>query len=292
MTSKPHGRLRGAKQPQRRTTGREFEGFGRGRWLLPAALAALGAGPVAAQNGHPDFTGIWSGNFTTQDDEFWQVEDFTICFAGCTPTSREYFGKLLDDPANDARPVRELWNQTTAFMRQELAEKSTPRGLELQAANNSANDPTLLCQPYGLVRAAVNPLPMRIRTDGGNIVIDYEEWNESRTIYMDGRGHPADLTPSRLGHSIGRYEGDTLVVDSTGIQGDIYYSFQSGGAYSDQVHVVERYTLHDDPRRLIAELTVTDPSTLRAPQVIEKIWLYTPDLVMIEDRCGDIPGKP
>jgi hypothetical protein len=263
--------------------------------VAAAATAACTRAPAPSAEAPPaaaDFTGIWSGNFTTQKDEFWQVEDYTACFAGCTPTSRAYFGQLLDDPANDERSVQDLWTQTIGFMHKELAEKSTPDGLALQQENNEANDPTILCQPYGLVRAAVNPLPLRIRRDGDNLVIDYEEWNQSRTLYMDGREHPADLAPERLGHSVAHYDGDTLVVESAGVTGDIYYSFQSGGAYSDQATVVERYRIEDDPRRLVLTMTVTDPVTLREPHVIEKTWLSTPDVEMIGDRCGDTPGVP
>jgi hypothetical protein len=260
--------------------------------VLAACSREPPAAPVAASPPAPDFTGIWSGNFTTQKNEFWQVEDFTACFAGCTPTSRAYFGQLLDDPANDSRSVQELFGQTIGFMRQELAAKSTPAGIALQEDNTEGNDPTINCQPYGLVRAAVNPLPLRIRKDGDNLVIDYEEWNQSRTIFMDGRGHPDNAGHERLGHSVGHYEGDVLVVDSAGLKGDIYYSFQSGGAYSDEATVVERYHIEDSPRRLVLEMTVTDPVTLREPHVLAKTWLYTPDVEMIDDRCGDTPGVP
>ena len=257
-----------------------------------AVVGVFCASAVRAQDSHADFTGIWSGNFTTKDSEFWQLEDFTVCFAGCTPTSRQHFAALIDDPANDDRSVRELWDQTIEFMRQELAEQATPEGLALQEANTEANDPTLLCKPYGLVREAVNPLPMAISHEGEHLVIEYEEWNLSRTVYMDGRDHPVGLTPTLLGHSVGRYEGDELVIDSVGIEADIYYSFRSGGGYTDQAFVIERYTIYNDPRHLVLEMTVTDPVTLTTPRVIEKIWLSTPDVEMVEDSCGDVPGIP
>jgi hypothetical protein len=256
------------------------------------AVLASAVGVVDAQPARPDFTGIWSGNFTTKEDEFWLIEDFTACFAGCTPAARAYFRSLLDDPANDDRPVRELWNQTIGFMRRELAEQSTPAGLAIQNRATEANDPTILCKPYGIVREAVNPLPMAIRRDGDSLVFDYEEWNLSRTVYMDGRTHPDNLAPTPLGHSVGHYEANALVVETAGIEGDIYFSFQSGGGYSDQTTVVERYTLADDPRRLQLTMVVTDPVTLSKPHTIEKVWLYTPDVEMVEDRCGDIPGQP
>lgn len=247
---------------------------------------------VQAQGTHPDFTGIWSGNFTTKDNEFWQLEDFTLCFAGCTPTSRQHFASLIDDPANDDQSVQELLGQMDGFVRQELAEKSTPEGLALQETNTMANDPTLQCKPYGIVRAAANPLTMAIRQDGEHLIIEYEEWNQSRTIYMDGRDHPIRLTPTPLGHSVGWFDGDELIIDSAGIEADIYFSFQSGGGYSDQASVIERYTIRDNPQHLVLEMTVTDPVTLVEPHVIEKIWLSTPDVEMVEDSCGDVAGIP
>jgi hypothetical protein len=275
------------------------------RPILPIRLAALLALAMASACGtdqaaaptaslpaaQPDFTGVWSGAFTTQKNEHWELEDLTACFPGCTPAARAYYASLIEDPANDAKPVQQLWGMTTAFMREELAKRSTPEGLAIQAANDSANDPNFRCVPYGLVRAAVNPLPIEIRRDGENLMIVYEEWNQSRTIYMDGRTFPADLAPTRLGYSVGRYDGDTLVIETKGVEANLYYDFQSGGGHSAEASVVERYAIADNPRRLELEMTVTDPVTLLEPHVIHKTWLFTPEVQLVEDRCGDVPGK-
>lgn len=240
---------------------------------------------------HPDFTGVWSGSFTTRDHEYWELEDLTACFAGCSPTSRAFMASLIENPANDALPAQALWGQTMGFMREDLAKRSTPAGLALQQANDGANDPNILCKPYGLVRAATNPLPLEIKQDGEHLAIVYEEWNQSRTIYMDGRAHPADAAPSRLGHSVGHYEGGALVIESSGIEPALYYDFTSGGGHSEQVSVVERYTLADNPRRLELTMTVTDPVTLVEPVVLAKTWLATPDLEFVVDSCGDLPAR-
>ena len=141
------------------------------------------------------------------------------------------------------------------------------------------------------MRAAVNPLPIEIRADGETLLIRYEEWNQSRTVYLDGRTHPANLAPSRLGHSVGRYEGDALIVETTGLEPGLYYDFQSGGGHSAEAKFVERYVIADNPRRLELEMTVTDPVTLLEPHVIHKTWLSTPEVELVEDRCGDVPGK-
>jgi hypothetical protein len=260
--------------------------------LLLCACGTNGVPPPASNAATPpDFTGVWSGAFTTQKHEYWELEDLTACFPGCTPAARAYYAGLIEDPANDSKPVGELWGMTTAFMRKELADKSTPEGLAIQGANTEASDPNFRCEPYGLVRAAVNPLPIEIRRDGENLTIAYEEWNQSRTIFMDGRAHPADLAPTRLGHSVGHYEDDALVIESKGLEPSLYYDFQSGGGHSDRATIIERYTIHDDPRRLELTMTITDPVTLREPHVIEKTWLHTPEMELLVDSCEDVPGK-
>lgn len=255
------------------------------------ALVGVVLAPIVIGQTTSGFEGTWSGYFTTQHDEFWQVEDVS-CFAGCTPEYRAALGELLDDPANDARPLSELTGEFGSFMRDQLRAISTLEGLAILDANTPANDPTLLCHPYGFVKEATNPLPMMIRRDGENLVIQYEEWNLSRTIYIDGRSHPANLTPTPLGHSIGRLEGGSLVVDTVGVSADLFYSFMTGGGHSDQVRGTERYTVHDDPRRLVLELTVEDPVMLRAPLRFTKTWLSTPDVELVQDSCEDIPGRP
>ncbi len=262
--------------------------------LLPAAAALVLAAvalSVRAESPHPSFEGVWSGVFTTQDNDYWQVEDFT-CFAGCTPEAYVHMQSLLDDPANDSKSVETLQGQTYAFMRSQLAKKSTPAGLALQAKSQPDNDPTLHCQAYSLVREAVDPLPIQIRQDGRNLVIRYEEWNEQRTIHMNGEPPPADLEPTPLGHSVGRYDGDALVIDTTALTPDIYFSFLSGGGYSGSARVHERYTIRDNPKRLVLDITVEDPVTLKEPYVLEKTWLWTPDVKLVEDRCKDVPGIP
>jgi hypothetical protein len=261
--------------------------------LASGLLAACGSDGSDSEStaAHPDFTGVWSGAFTTQDSEYWELEDLTACFPGCTPTARAYYASLIEDPANDAKPVGELWGLATAFMRKELAEKSTPEGLAIQAANTEASDPNFRCVPYGLARAAVNPLPMEIRADGENLAIVYEEWNQSRVVHMDGRPPPPDFAPTRLGYSVGRYDGDALVVETVSVDANLYYDFQSGGGHSAQAKFVERYTIADNPRRLEVDMTITDPVTLLEPHTIHKTWLATPDVQLVEDRCGDVPGK-
>ena len=253
------------------------------------ALAFLSA-PLHAQTTLENFVGIWSGFLTTQDHEYWDVEDST-CFAGCPKAARELLTSLLDDPANDERPLGELNGQTYGFMRQELADISTPAGLELQKTQVIADAQILTCHPYGYVKEITNPLPAQFTLQETELHIHYEEWNQNRTVYLDGRSFPGDLEATPLGYSIGHIDGATLVIETRGIQEDIYNAFLSGGGYSDQTHGIERYTvISGNPTVLKLELTVADPVTLTKPYVLGKQWIATPDLTLLTDNCQDAPG--
>jgi hypothetical protein len=235
------------------------------------------------------FLGTWSGIFTTQDHASWRVEDFA-CFVGCPPEMRDYMVSLLQDRANDERPVSELLGRSYAFARDHLAALLTPLGRRIQEANSPETDPKLHCQPYGFVRQVTNPLPMLIERDGEHLLIRYEEWSLLRSIYMDGRAHPEHRTPTLLGHSVGRVEEGVLIVETARVTPDWYSDFTHAG-HSGELSGVERYTVRDHPRRLELELTLEDPATLTKPYVITKTWLYTPDVELVQDQCAERPGR-
>jgi hypothetical protein len=260
------------------------------RWL--SALCGLaGLAVTGASSAQPNLEGVWSGIFTTRHDPFWHIEDW-LCFNGCTTEGVTHFKALLADPKNDPVPVEALLGQSWGFMRESMRPNVIGKGVEIFNTVNDATDPTLKCEPYGFAREVVNALPIRISRDGENLVIDYEEWTETRTIYLDGRPHPKDVQPTPLGHSIGRYDGDVLVVDTVGLKPDIFYPQYGVGGFSEQAHGVERYTVAENPRRLMLDLTVEDPTMLKVPFTVHKVWLYTPDLKLVKDSCKDYPTKP
>jgi hypothetical protein len=84
-----------------------------------------------------------------------------------------------------------------------------------------------------------------------------------RTIYMDGRSHPKNLTPTYYGHSIGWWEGDTLVVDSTGFNESFWWD-RRGLPHTNQLHYVERFTRTDN-NNIRYEFTVDDPGAYTKP---------------------------
>lgn len=263
---------------------RSFRGFALGALLtVPAAVMAQPDDATAP------FLGTWSGVFTTQEHEYWQIEDF-VCFPGCSRAAREHMTALLDDPANDEVPVNALMGQSFAFGARHIASILTPAGRRIQEENELPNDPKLHCEPYGFVRQVTNPLPMIIRRNGEHLLFEYEEWSLLRTVYMDGREHPEHRTHSLLGHSVGRVEDGALVIKTARVHAG-WISDATEAGHSDALTAVERYTLHDGPRRLELELTLTDPVTLTEPYVMLKTWIATPELELVQDRCGELPGK-
>lgn len=116
----------------------------------------------------------------------------------------------------------------------------------------------------------------------------YGEWDARRSIHMDGRKRPLNEPPSRLGYSVGHWEGEALVIETSGIRGDIS---PWRTMHSDQLHVIERYTRSKDGKTLTLAATMEDPATLREPLVIKHIWGWAPDQVIATyDQC-EIPKE-
>jgi hypothetical protein len=117
-----------------------------------------------------------------------------------------------------------------------------------------------------------------IELDGDQIVLRFDNTGDHAERVVDmTAAHPADLQPSLLGHSIGRWEGETLVIDTIGFDAD-----SSGLALNvpagPRKHMVERLTLTQDRTRLRYEVTVEDPDFLTAPATLTQQWDHRPDL--------------
>jgi len=271
---------------------RAKSGAVRARNLLLAALLAAPFG-ASAQSADPvaPFLGTWSGVFTTQTNRYWTFADLQ-CFVGCPLDFYNGLSALLADPANDKTPAMALGGQAGAVSLVALDAMLTPAGKQVRAANKPEDDPKFInCQPYGFVREVTNPLPVQFHRDGDHLVVRYEEWSLLRNIYLDGRPHPDQKTPTLLGHSVGRVENGALVVETTRLTPDLISDTSQAG-HSGELTAVERYTIRDKPRRLELTLTLTDPVTFTKPMVVTKTWLYTPDVEIVQDTCSQQPGKP
>ena len=113
--------------------------------------------------------------------------------------------------------------------------------------------------------------------------------NNNRRIYTDGRKHPAgdDLLPSYTGHSIGHWEGGTLVIDTVGLRDDMIVD-RTGIVLSGEAHVVERVR-RVNPTTLTDQITITDPVAFTRPWTVTKTYRLQPGPAYILDwACGKI----
>jgi hypothetical protein len=148
-------------------------------------------------------------------------------------------------------------------------------------AHFDAQDPLqtshVRCVPVAAPMLMLYPVTNRIEIDR-DVVRMRIDWMESeRVIYMDGRGHPRDGERSLHGHSIGFWEADTLVIDTT------QFADHSDGNWmfvpsSARKHLIERLTLTEDRRRLRYEFELSDPEWLAQPVTQSALFDYHPEL--------------
>ncbi len=135
-----------------------------------------------------------------------------------------------------------------------------------RASDGGKDDPNMRCKPSGAARMFHTPYGLEILDIGDQVLfINIGAPHSWRQVYMDGREHPADLEPGWYGHSVGHWEGDTLVVDTVGFLGDDkFWISRDGFPHTEQMHTIERFT-RPDFDTLRYELTLDDPGAYTAP---------------------------
>jgi hypothetical protein len=148
------------------------------------------------------------------------------------------------------------------------------------------------CMPPGMPGImAVGQYPMQYLFTPGQVTILQEAWGQWRRIFTDGRPHPEDPEPSFQGNSVGHWDGDTLVVDTTAIKEDV--ALQLGMRHSDKLHIIERLHLSPtDKDSLIDEITLDDPEALEAPFHLTQTYHRTRDGDLIEFICAENDRNP
>jgi hypothetical protein len=124
-------------------------------------------------------------------------------------------------------------------------------------AQPAGNDPILQCDPSGVPRILFFPQPYEIVQLPDRTFMFFEREHAWRQIWTDGRDHPKDPESSWMGDSIGRWDGDTFVIDSIGFNDKGWLDFY-GDPHSDELHVVERYR-RVDRDTLNLQLIIDDP---------------------------------
>jgi len=136
----------------------------------------------------------------------------------------------------------------------------TPSGADTFKSYDPAKfDYTGRCLPQGLTRSMNSPFPIQIVQTPAVFAVLYEAWNVFHVVPTDGRGFPKDMDPTWMGTSIGHWDGDTLVVETTGFNGKTNLD-TVGHPHSDQMHVTERYT-RTDATHITYEVIIDDPKT-------------------------------
>jgi hypothetical protein len=208
----------------------------------------IGTTPAAAQ--HPDFTGIW----TTYNEP-----------------GQAAGGRGAGPPL----PLNQAAQQKIAKYRA-LVEPTgdTPGGYCLGTG-----------MPGSMLGSGGYPMEIHQRPE--QIIIVYEAHNEIRRVYLGDRIVPdADRLPGRNGHSSGRWEGNTLVVETTHLVEQVDQRY----AHSDRAKIVERYHLEKGPKGesvLVAEMTMTDPVFYTAPLTQVKKWALVPNGHLLPYECAE-----
>jgi hypothetical protein len=231
----------------------------------------LTAAPPHSNNGKPDLSGVWQAEPTPPDEMtrmFSAVTAFRV-LGDDSLTFNKYFLNLLADFKPDESPLKP-----------EVAERF--RSL---SPNRARESPTANCLPPGLPNVDLGPAPYKIVQTPGLIVIMYEVFGGHRQVYLDGRKLPADPDPLWLGYSVGRWEGDTLAIETIGFN-DKSWLDAFGHQHSEDLHVVERLRRRDFGH-IYVQLTIEDPKTFVRPFSVKVTWRLVPDSDVGEYFCAE-----
>jgi len=159
-----------------------------------------------------------------------------------------------------------------------------PAAEKLMSQRLAKDDPETNCLPTGVPRIA--PYPWTFATAPGRLYILFEgNIHSFRQIFMDGRAHPKDLNPTWYGHSVGRWEGDSLVIDTVGYNDKFWFDFR-GHPHTEQLRTVERYT-RKEFGTLTNEITINDPGAYSKPFMVTFTANLMPDGELLEYICQE-----
>ena len=161
-----------------------------------------------------------------------------------------------------------------------------------RAANGGKDHPSGFCLPGDVILQSA--FLYKVIQSPGLIVLLWEgNLPGVDQIFLDGRGHPTDIDPSWMGHSIGRWEGDTLVVDTVGFNDRSWLGLFP---HTEMLHIVQRYR-RPDLGHLEKDITIEDPGTFAKPWTMHVSWELAPGEEIHELVCESnnypqhVPGK-
>jgi hypothetical protein len=146
-----------------------------------------------------------------------------------------------------------------------------------------ADDPMGRCLLVGIPRIFSMPMPFKIVQLANEVIFLHEAFRGIRVVATDGSGHPPDHEPAYLGSSVGRWEGDTLVIDARGFNDRTWLGF-GATHHSDQLQVTERLR-RTGPGTIQYEATLTDPVVFTKPWTIRSTFVLRPQERLREYEC-------
>ncbi len=150
--------------------------------------------------------------------------------------------------------------------------------------SHGREDPAAYCIP-GMPKLVVLPYPYKIVQVPGMTLILYEGFTTYRQIFTDGRALPKDPQPSWLGYSVGKWDGDTFIVDTIGVNERTWLD-NAGRPHTDAMHLTERYRRRDFGH-LDMSLTIDDPKAYTRPWTVNENATLLPDTDLLEYICSE-----
>jgi len=233
-------------------------------FVFSAALLAQTAKPSGAATGMPNLSGTWNRSIGHTAAGIFDDDPGGVPFLGFTKQDPPLLPSALEIYQANRKDITD------------------PR---LKGRDDS--DPSNSCFPPGPTRIFTIPRPFEIRQTAQEVYILSEMDHWVRRIYMDGRGHPDGYPSTWMGHSIGKYEGNTLVVDTADINETTWID-TLGHPHSDALHLVERFRRpnHDT---LEIEVTFDDAKTYTRPWTGKKVYQLQPPSYELKEEviCED-----
>jgi len=233
---------------------------------------ALTAPAPRAFDGKPDLSGVWHVQSESLEEKrrLFGADYGTITVPGMEPTTTSKYGQ---DVLVDYRPG-------------EIVMTPQAEAIYMRRRQGQEISPTEQCLPAGVPRATLLSEVHKIVQAPGLIIVMHElDGGMSRQIYTDGRPLPKDPSPSWLGYSVGRWEDDTLIVDTIGFN-DRSWLDSRGHPHSEAMHITEKYRRRD-VGHLDVEITMDDPKSYNRPITFKVTHLLQADSDILEYVCNE-----
>ena len=237
---------------------------------IPIAAQSKAATTPRTSDGKVDLNGIWGATPLPPTVKPGESVRWLLPLKGVDPEGTDVF-KGLDRTQVNARAAASNKPEYRPELLAKVKELSDKQGVL---------DPAFYCKPRGVPRMGT---PAQIVQTPGQVVFLYADSNLFRVIPTDGRPHRGDADPSYMGDAIGRFDGDTLIVDVTNFNDDTWLG-SDGYFHTDKLHVTERFTRTGD--------VLTYTAIVEDPNVLAKPWTTTRELKLSKNASDALLEAP